>query len=70
MNKNFMIVAALSVIAVAPQIAMASPESEAAMASISAEAVSLLALAWPIAVTIVVGAIGIKLFKKFASKAT
>ncbi len=70
MNKNFMIATALSVMAVVSPVAMASPESEAAMASISAEAVSLLALAWPVAVTIVVGAIGIKLFKKFASKAT
>lgn len=51
-------------------VAHASTESEAAMATISTEATALIAAAWPILVTIVVAVIGMKLFKKFASKAS
>lgn len=41
-----------------------------AMESISNEATSMATAAWPIATAIVVAVIGIKLFKKFANKAT
>lgn len=68
MNRVLPSVAVLA--AIASPAAFASPESEAAFTSIATEASTLLAAAWPIAVTIVVGTIGIKLFKKFASKAT
>lgn len=45
-------------------------DASAAMASIAAEATSLADAAWPIATGIVVAVIGIKLFKKFANRAT
>lgn len=50
--------------------ASAGVESEAAMDSLLAEGNALLAKAWPIAVAITVGVIGIKLFKKFARTST
>lgn len=45
-------------------------DSAAAMTSISTEATTLAAAAWPILTGIVVAVIGMKLFKKFANKAT
>ncbi len=49
--------------------AQESPAS-AAMTSISTEASNLIADAWPILVAVVVAGVGMKLFKKFAGKAT
>lgn len=45
-------------------------DSSAAMTSISTEAGNLIDAAWPIVTTIVVASIAIKLFKKFANKAS
>lgn len=56
--------------ALASGAAMADSPALDAMTSISTEAGSLIAAAWPIAVAVVVAGVGIKLFKKFASKAT
>lgn len=44
-------------------------EVTAAFASISDTATGTLALVWPIAVTLTVGFVGLKLFKKGANKA-
>lgn len=55
---------------VASGSAMAAGEATAAMTAISTEASALIADAWPIATTIVVAMISIKLFKKFANKAS
>jgi len=44
-------------------------EVTAAFASISETAAGTLALVWPIAVTLTVGFVGLKLFKKGANKA-
>ena len=41
-----------------------------AMAQMETEATSMIDAAWPIAVTIMAGLIGIKLFKKFANRAS
>ncbi|WP_333797697.1 major coat protein [Rheinheimera sp.] len=49
--------------------AVASPATDA-IADVGTEAAALLAAAWPVVIAIVVGTIGIKLFKKFANKAT
>lgn len=46
-----------------------SPASDA-MDSIKSEANSLISDAWPILVAVVVAGVGMKLFKKFAGKAT
>lgn len=55
-------------------IASAHAELPAAAAAAVAEVSTLLddfiAAAWPVAATLVVAAIGIKLFKKFSNKAT
>ena len=45
------------------------PEVTAAFTSISETATGTLALVWPIAVTLTVGFVGLKLFKKGANKA-
>lgn len=45
-------------------------DSAAAMTSIATEAGNLIDSAWPIVTTIVVASIAIKLFKKFANKAS
>lgn len=50
-------------------VAMAQ-DAVTAMSTIGTEAGNLIDAAWPIVVAIVVAGIGIKLFKKFASKAT
>jgi len=49
--------------------AFASPATDA-IADVGTEAAALLAAAWPVVIAIVVGTISIKLFKKFANKAT
>lgn len=54
---------------VATGAAVASPATDA-IADVGTEAAALLAAAWPVVIAIVVGTIGIKLFKKFANKAT
>ncbi|GAA0542164.1 hypothetical protein GCM10009098_07300 [Rheinheimera aquimaris] len=58
------------VTALASGSALAEGEASTAMAAISTEAGSLIADAWPIVTTIVVASIAIKLFKKFANKAS
>lgn len=45
-------------------------EAEAAMTAIGALVTDFVAAAWPIVVLLVVGTIGIKLFKKFSNKAS
>lgn len=45
-------------------------DSAAAMTSISTEAGAMISAAWPIITTIVVAGIAMKLFKKFANKAS
>ena len=45
-------------------------DAQAAVDSITTFSDDIIAAAWPIAATIVVASIGIKLFKKFSNKAT
>lgn len=45
-------------------------EAQTAIDSISTFSDDIIAAAWPIATTILVASIGIKLFKKFSNKAT
>ncbi|MFN4055865.1 MAG: major coat protein [Alishewanella aestuarii] len=66
--KNVKTKAALLLAALTSGAALA--DATAAMTSIKTEAESLIDQAWPIIVAIVVAGIGMKLFKKFASKAT
>lgn len=47
-----------------------SPEAQAAVDSVSTTATDFLGSAWSIAIIVVVGFAGIKLFKKAVSKAT
>lgn len=67
---NAKVLAAGVVTTLVSGLAHAGAESDAAMTAISTEASSMIAAAWPIATTIVVAGIAIKLFKKFASKAS
>lgn len=53
----------------ASAMAAVPAEVTAAFASISETASGTLALVWPIAVTLTVGFVGLKLFKKGANKA-
>lgn len=58
---------------VAAGSAMASETTTAAedaIASMGDEATSMIDAAWPVAVTVMAGMIGIKLFKKFANRAS
>lgn len=48
----------------------AGSPAETAIASIGTEASALATAAWPVVTAIVVAFIGMKLFKKFANKAT
>lgn len=72
MNKNTVaksgLLASLLVIAGAASAAVPA-EVTAAFASITDTATGTLALVWPIAVTLTVGFVGLKLFKKGANKA-
>jgi len=72
MNKNTAaksgLLASLLVVAVAASAAVPA-EVTAAFTSISDTATGTLALVWPIAVTLTVGFVGLKLFKKGANKA-
>ncbi|WP_076588738.1 major coat protein [Vibrio ostreicida] len=62
---------AVSLFTVAGVASAALPaDAQAAMDSVSTFATDILAATWPIAITLTVGFIGIKLFKKGASKAT
>ena len=45
-------------------------EAQAAVDSVNSFATDMIAWAWPVVATVTVAAIGIKLFKKFTSKAT
>lgn len=59
-----------SLLAIAGSASAAVPaEVTAAFASITDTATGTLALVWPIAVTLTVGFVGLKLFKKGANKA-
>jgi len=55
-----------------PGVAMAAlpVEAGAAVDAVELFATDMIAVAWPIVATITVAAIGIKLFKKFTSKAS
>ena len=64
-KQNLLLLAATFLIGAA----VASPATDA-IADVGTEAAALLAAAWPVVIAIVVGTIGIKLFKKFANKAT
>lgn len=66
------LVGAGSAVLVLPGFASAALTGDAAtaMTSLSTFADDMIAAAWPIATTVVVAAIGIKLFKKFTSKAS
>lgn len=55
--------------AIATQAQAASP-AETAMASIGTEVASLASAAWPIVTALVLAFVGMKLFKKFANKAS
>ena len=67
--KQKMLLAAGLLAASGVAIAQESP-SQTAMQSIADEAGNMIDSAWPIVVAVVVAGIAIKLFKKFASKAT
>lgn len=72
MNKNTVAKSGLlaSLLAIAGAASAAVPaEVTAAFASITDTATGTLALVWPIAVTLTVGFVGLKLFKKGANKA-
>lgn len=72
MNKNTVTKSVLlaSLLAIAGVASAAVPaEVTAAFASITDTATGTLALVWPIAVTLTVGFVGLKLFKKGANKA-
>lgn len=72
MNKNTVAksVFLASMLAIAGVASAAVPaEVTAAFASITDTATGTLALVWPIAVTLTVGFVGLKLFKKGANKA-
>ena len=45
-------------------------DAQAAVDSVNTFATDMIAWAWPVVATVTVAAIGIKLFKKFTSKAT
>ncbi len=71
LNVKTKLLTAMAVVAsFSAPMAFASTESEAAMDTISSEATALLGKAWPVVILIVTGVIGIKLFRKFANKAT
>ncbi|WP_081711929.1 major coat protein [Halomonas sp. PBN3] len=44
--------------------------AESAIAAIETEASTMISAAWPVVTTIVAGLVGIKLFKKFANRAS
>lgn len=66
MKKQTLAVALLATIS---GVAQASDATDA-IADIGTEAAALATAAWPIVTAIVVATIGMKLFKKFANKAT
>jgi hypothetical protein len=72
--NNFTIKAAATTVVVATSITTAQAAlpaaAQAAVDSISTFGTDIIDAAWPIATMIVVASIGIKLFKKFSSKAT
>jgi len=73
MNKNITaksaLLAALMIAAGAASAAVPA-EVTTAFGTISDTATGVLALVWPIATTLVVGFVGLKLFKKGANKAS
>lgn len=75
MNKKYFktklaAASALAISAAGPANAALPLDSQTAVDGISLFANDMIAAAWPIAATIVVASIGIKLFKKFSNKAT
>lgn len=69
MKNKILVGLALVTSALASTVAMASTATDA-MTNIATEANGLIDAAWPIAVSIVVAGVGIKLFTKFANKAS
>ena len=70
MKKNVKTKAAILLASLASGAAFAESPAAGAMESISTEASALIAAGWPILVTVVVAGVGMKLFKKMASKST
>ncbi len=70
MNKQKIAVSLLVALgAIATQAQAASP-AETAMTAIGTEVTTLASAAWPIVTSLVIAFIGMKLFKKFANKAS
>lgn len=72
MNLKHKVAAAVAapVLLVGQAYAAVPTEVTTAFTSISDTATGILALVWPIATTLVVGFVGLKLFKKGANKAS
>lgn len=70
MKSKIAAVAGLTIATISTAQAALPADAQTAVDSISTFADDIIAAAWPIATTIVVASIGIKLFKKFASKAS
>ncbi len=71
MKKTNLIVAASAASAVVVSgAASAAGEGAAAIAAVATEAAGLADAAWPVAIAIVGSLVGIKLFKKYANKAS
>lgn len=68
-NLKTLAVASVALSATAANAAL-PPEAEAAFTALSTNVTDILAAVWPIAVSLTVGFVGIKLFKKGANKAT
>lgn len=71
--KKFVSRVVVGVTALAGSAAAMATESSAGVTAISeleGEAASLISAAWPVATAIMAGMIGIKLFKKFANRAS
>ncbi|KOO14401.1 hypothetical protein AKJ18_13945 [Vibrio xuii] len=70
-NKNSQALVAIALLATAGTASAALPaDAQAAMDSVGTFVTDILAAAWIIATSMVTGFVGIKLFKKGASKAT
>lgn len=69
MKKQHLLLVAAAIAATASGVANAS-EATDALAAIGTEAAALATAAWPIVTAIVLSMIGMKLFKKFANKAS
>ncbi len=69
MKKQHLLLVVAAIAATASGVANASDATDA-IAAIGTEAAALSTAAWPIVTAIVLSMIGMKLFKKFANKAS